>query len=41
MDEKSIGWVLGGSGGSEGVMVGGSVDIGCHKLSETIWFLWS
>ena len=22
-------------------MVGGSVDSGCHKLSENIWFVWS
>ena len=24
-----------------GRVVGGSVDSGCHKLSENIWFVWS
>ena len=25
----------------DGRVFGGSVDSGCHKLSENIWFVWS
>ena len=37
---------FGGSDGSvwmmsEWSLVSGSVDSGCHKLSENIWFVWS
>ena len=39
-----VGWVLGGSHGSVWVMgewsvLSGSMDSGCQKLSENIWFV--
>ena len=41
-----VGWVPGGSGGSVWVMdewsvVSGSMDSGCHEVSENVWFVWS
>ena len=32
-----VGWVCVGDGG----VGSGSVDCGCHQLSENIWFVWS
>ena len=32
-----VGWVCVGDGG----VGSGSVDSGCHQLSENIWFVWS
>ena len=44
MDKRScwagfwwVWWVRKG----DGRVFGGSVDSGCHKLSENIWFVWS
>ena len=47
MDKRikgQVGWILGVSGGSVNVMgecrvVRGSVESGCHELSENIWFV--